>query len=213
MESIGLLLIFWYGILHAFGPDHLTAIADFSIGKNKTKTLIITILFAFGHGISLFIFAKLLEVYDIPESFTHYGDIISAMVIFFMGIYLLFMVFTNKININKHIHKGKEHIHIYFGKKHKHSNKDMTSAFTIGVLMGIGGIRGMLVTFSLLESSNIGFLLVFIFTFGVMVVFILFGLGILYINKNLLKSEKNIKIAFTSVGIISLIVGSNILLA
>ena len=213
MESIGLLLIFWYGILHAFGPDHLTAIADFSIGKNKTKTLIITILFAFGHGISLFIFAKLLEVYDIPESFTDYGDIISSMVIFSMGIYLLFMVFTNKININKHIHKGKEHIHIYFGKKHKHANKDMPSAFTIGVLMGIGGIRGMLVTFSLLENSNIDFLLVFIFTFGVMIIFILFGLCILYINKNLLKSEKNIKIAFTSVGIISLIVGSNILLA
>jgi len=38
MESIGLILIFWYGILHAFGADHLTAIADFSIGKNKRKT-------------------------------------------------------------------------------------------------------------------------------------------------------------------------------
>ncbi len=213
MESIGLLLIFWYGILHAFGPDHLTAIADFSIGKNKTKTLMITILFAFGHGISLFIFAKLLEIYDIPESFTNYGDIISSIVIFSMGIYLLFMVFTNQININKHIHKGKEHIHIYFGKKHHHSKKDMTSAFTLGILMGIGGIRGMLVTFALLDNSNVDFLLVFIFTFGVMIVFILFGLGILYINKNLLKSEKNIKIAFTSVGIISLIVGSNILMA
>ena len=37
MESIGLLLIFWYGILHAFGADHLTAIADFSIGKIEEK--------------------------------------------------------------------------------------------------------------------------------------------------------------------------------
>ena len=30
MENIGLLLIFWYGILHAFGADHLTAIAECS---------------------------------------------------------------------------------------------------------------------------------------------------------------------------------------
>ncbi|WP_277871741.1 hypothetical protein [Sulfurimonas xiamenensis] len=37
MEHLGLLLIFWYGVLHAFGPDHLTAIADFSIGKNKKR--------------------------------------------------------------------------------------------------------------------------------------------------------------------------------
>ena len=43
MET-ALVLIFWYGILHAFGPDHLTAIADFSIGKNKRKTLLITSL-------------------------------------------------------------------------------------------------------------------------------------------------------------------------
>jgi ABC-type nickel/cobalt efflux system permease component RcnA len=35
--ELSLLVIFWYGILHAFGPDHLTAIADFSIGKNKKK--------------------------------------------------------------------------------------------------------------------------------------------------------------------------------
>ena len=38
MEHVALSLIFWYGILHAFGADHLTAIADFSIGKNKRKT-------------------------------------------------------------------------------------------------------------------------------------------------------------------------------
>lgn len=31
------LLIFYYGILHAFGTDHLTAIADFSIGKTVEK--------------------------------------------------------------------------------------------------------------------------------------------------------------------------------
>ena len=67
MENIGLLLIFWYGILHAFGPDHLTAIADFSIGKNKQKTMLITILFALGHGLTLFIFAKILETYIIAD--------------------------------------------------------------------------------------------------------------------------------------------------
>lgn len=37
MENMALILIFWYGILHAFGADHLTAIADFSIGKKQKK--------------------------------------------------------------------------------------------------------------------------------------------------------------------------------
>jgi high-affinity nickel permease len=74
MENLGILLIFWYGILHALGPDHLTAIADFSIVKNKKKTMLITILFAIGHGTMLFIFAKILETYHISDSILGYGD-------------------------------------------------------------------------------------------------------------------------------------------
>ena len=212
MESIGLLLIFWYGILHAFGPDHLTAIADFSIGKNKRKTMTITTMFAIGHGVSLFIFAKILETYNISEDILGYGDIISALVIFGMGVYLLFLVFTNRINLNKHVHDGVEHVHIYFGKEHTHSNKDVTSAFTIGTLMGIGGVRGMLVTLGLVEAASVDFSMVLAFTLGVMLIFIGFGAVILYINSNLLKSIKNIKRVFTFAGLVSLVVGSNILL-
>lgn len=212
MESIGLLLIFWYGILHAFGPDHLTAIADFSIGKNRKKTMTITTMFAIGHGVSLFIFAKILETYNISDDILGYGDIISALVILGMGVYLLFLVYTNRINLNKHVHNGVEHVHIYFGKEHTHSNKDVTSAFTIGTLMGIGGVRGMLVTLGLVEAASVDFSMVLAFTLGVMLIFIGFGAVILYINNNLLKSVKNIKRVFTFAGLVSLVVGSNILL-
>lgn len=213
MENFGLAIIFWYGILHAFGADHLTAIADFSIGKNKKKTMLITTMFAIGHGISLFIFAKILEMYNISDEILAYGDVISASVIFGMGIYLLWLVFSNRINLNKHIHNGKEHIHIYFGKEHDHSNKDVTSAFTIGTLMGIGGVRGMLVTLGMVEASKVDFSMILSFTLGVMLIFISFGAFILYINKNFLNSKENIKRVFTVAGIISVIVGINFLIA
>ena len=172
----------------------------------------ITTMFAVGHGVSLFIFAKLLETYNISEDILAYGDVISALVIFGMGVYLLFLVFTNRINLNKHVHDGVEHIHIYFGKEHTHSNKDITSAFTIGTLMGIGGVRGMLVTLGLVESASVDFTMVLAFTLGVMIIFIGFGSFILYINNNLLKSKQNIRRVFTLAGLISLVVGSNILL-
>jgi len=213
MESLGLALIFWYGILHAFGADHLTAIADFSIGKNKKKTMLITSMFAVGHGVSLFIFAKILEMYHISEDILAYGDVISASVILGMGIYLLWLVFTNRINLNKHIHDGVEHIHIYFGKEHSHSNKDVSSAFAIGTLMGIGGVRGMLVTLGMVEASAVDFTMVLAFTLGVMIIFMAFGAFILYINKNLLNSKQNIRRVFTVAGVISVIVGTNFLLA
>ena len=208
-----LLVIFWYGILHAFGPDHLTAIADFSIGKDKRKTLMITTLFAIGHGLSLFVFAKILENIQISEEILAYGDIISATVIIGMGLYLLFMVVTNRIHLHTHEHKGKEHVHIWFGKKHDHNQIDTTSSFTMGLLMGIGGVRGMLITLGVVQGGMVDFSMVGAFTLGVMTIFIGFGLLISYINKNFLNSIDSVRRVFTIAGVISLIVGINILTA
>jgi len=211
--ELSLLLIFWYGILHAFGPDHLTAIADFSIGKDKRKTLLITILFAIGHGLSLFLFAKLLQGMHISHELLAYGDIISATVILGMGIYLLFMVATDRIQMRKHMHEGKEHIHIWFGKSHEHSDAVVeSSSFTMGLLMGAGGVRGMLVTLGAVGSGHVDLTMVAAFTAGVMLIFVGFGLVILYLNEHFLGSIANVRRAFAVAGVVSLIVGTNILI-
>ena len=211
--ELSLLVIFWYGILHAFGPDHLTAIADFSIGKEKHKTMLITLLFAIGHGISLFIFAKILQNIDISEDILAYGDIISATVIIAMGVYILFMVWSDRIHLKKHIHNDKEHIHIWFGDAHSHDNIDKSSSFTMGILMGIGGVRGMLVTLGAVQGGVVNFEMIAMFTLGVMSVFMAFGLVILYLNQNFLGNITNVRRTFTIAGIVSLIVGINILTA
>jgi ABC-type nickel/cobalt efflux system permease component RcnA len=212
--EMGYIIIFWYGILHAFGPDHLTAIADFSIGKSIKKTILITVMFAFGHGLMLFAFAKLLEIYNLPESITAYGDIISSSVIIAMGVYLLTMVYTNKIQLRKHIHNNKEHIHIYFAKEHAHNtDNSIVSAWSIGMLMGIGGVRGMLVTLTLLQGNNIDWIMILAFVLGVCLVFLSFGISILYLNKRYLTNITNVRRVFTTAGILSVIVGTNMLLA
>ncbi len=209
--ELSLLVIFWYGILHAFGPDHLTAIADFSIGKEKHKTMLITLLFAIGHGLSLFIFAKILQNIDISEDILAYGDIISATVIMAMGLYILFMVWSDRIHLHKHIHNNKEHIHIWFGDAHTHNNIDKSSSFTMGLLMGVGGVRGMLVTLGAVQGGVVDLEMVAMFTLGVMSVFMAFGLVILYLNQNFLGNITNVRRTFTIAGIVSLIVGINIL--
>ena len=211
MEA-GLVLIFWYGMLHAFGPDHLTAIADFSIGKNRRKTLLITSLFAIGHGLSLFVFAKVLQHTEISEDILAYGDVISAIVILGMGVYLLFMVATQRIQLSKHTHEGKEHIHIWFGKSHEHNNVANGSSFSLGLLMGAGGVRGMLITLGVLQGGVVDFMMVGVFTLGVMLVFVAFGMIIFYMNHNFLGNIQNVRRAFATAGIASVIVGTNILL-
>ncbi|MEA3434291.1 MAG: hypothetical protein U9R13_06875 [Campylobacterota bacterium] len=211
MEA-GLILIFWYGILHAFGPDHLTAIADFSIGKERRKTLLITTLFALGHGLSLFVFAKVLQHTEISEELLSYGDVVSAMVIMGMGIYLLFLVMTQRIQLSKHMHEGKEHIHIWFGRSHEHNNAVNGSSFSLGLLMGAGGVRGMLITLGVVQGGVVDLSMVAVFTLGVMLVFMGFGMFMFYINKNFLGNIQNIRRAFTIAGVVSLLVGTNILL-
>ncbi|HHD79320.1 MAG TPA: hypothetical protein ENK98_06775 [Epsilonproteobacteria bacterium] len=210
--ELSLLVIFWYGILHAFGPDHLTAIADFSIGKNKRKTLLITTLFAIGHGVSLFLFAKLLQSISISHEILAYGDIISATVIIAMGVYLLFMVATNRIQLRRHMHENKEHIHIWFGKSHEHNDDTVakTSSLTLGLLMGAGGVRGMLVTLGAVQGGTVDFSMVAAFTLGVMLVFGAFGWVMLYVNKNFLGNLTNVRRAFATAGVVSLVVGIRI---
>ncbi len=210
--EVGLVLIFWYGMLHAFGPDHLTAIADFSIGKNKQKTLLITALFALGHGLSLFLFAKILQHTQLSEEFLAYGDMISASVIIGIGIYLLTMVLTDRIQLRKHRHGEKEHIHIWFGKSHEHNTIDNSSSFSLGLLMGAGGVRGMLITLGAVQGGVVDLTMVGFFTLGVMVVFFAFGLLILYVNESFLGNLRNVRRAFATAGLVSLLVGTNILL-
>jgi ABC-type nickel/cobalt efflux system permease component RcnA len=210
--ELSLVIIFWYGVLHAFGPDHLTAIADFSIGKSKKRTMLITTLFATGHGLTLFIFAKILEDIEISDSILAYGDTISAIVIIGMGLYILFMVYSNRIQLRKHSHNGEEHIHIWFGKEHQHSSSETTTSFTMGLLMGIGGVRGMLITLGAIGGGEVNILMVASFTLGVISIFLTFGVVLLYLNQNFLDNIKSVKRVFTTAGIISLIVGTEILL-
>jgi len=212
--ELSLVVIFWYGIVHAFGPDHLSAIADFSVGKNQRKTLLITFLFALGHGISLFVFAKLLESMEISQDLLAYGDIVSAGVIISMGLYILFMVATERIQLRKHIHENKEHIHIWYGKSHEHIDDSVakTSSLTLGLLMGAGGVRGMLITLGAVNGGTVDFMMVGAFTLGVMLIFGAFGMVMLYVNQNLLGSLTSVRRTFTTVGLISIAVGTNILL-
>jgi len=213
--ELSLMLIFWYGILHAFGPDHLTAIADFSIGKSRAKTLWITFAFAVGHGLSLFIFAKLLQSVELSAEILEYGDLVSSSVIILIGLYLLYMAATDRIQVGRHTHEGKEHVHIWFGKSHSHEAADFekrtASALTIGALMGAGGVRGMLVTLSAIAHNEVGPMMVLAFTAGVMVIFMGFGYLIGLINDNLLVSKRNVRLAFATAGAVSLLVGSQML--
>ncbi len=81
-----------------------------------------------------------------------------------------------------------------------------------GFLMGIVGVRGMLITLGQSMEERLILGMVGLFTLGVMIVFVSFGLLILYINQNFLGNITNVKRIFTLAGVISLIIGTEILI-
>ena len=79
--------------------------------------------------------------------------------------------------------------------------------------MGIGGVRGMLVTLGVLHGQAVDFTMVLAFIAGVMVVFFSFGLVISWINRDILTNIHNVRRVFATVGTVSVLVGANMLLA
>jgi ABC-type nickel/cobalt efflux system permease component RcnA len=202
--EFSLLIILYYGILHALGPDHLSAIALFSIGKKKKETFMLSILFATGHGLMLYLLALFVgQIAD--ESILQYGDIISSSVIVIMGLYLVYLALVNDIRIDKHEHNTDKHTHIYYKDAHLH---DKSMLVTLGLLMGIGGIRGMLVTLSIISHQAVGFEMVLAFILGVSIVFLLFGYFIYLINTSFIHSANALRYGLFSVGLVSVAIGT-----
>lgn len=199
-----LLIIVYYGILHALGPDHLSAIAIFSIGKNKKEAILLSLLFAFGHGLMLYVMAQVISHFTNDELLA-YGDIISAAVILIMGLYLVYLAYTDSIKIDKHLHSHEQHTHIYYKDAHLH---DKSMLLSLGLLMGVGGIRGMLITLSAVAHQNVGPEMILAFILGVSIVFLCFGYLIYLINKRLAFSANSLRYAILSVGLFSIFIGS-----
>lgn len=202
--EFSLLIILYYGILHALGPDHLSAIALFSIGKNKKETFLLSLLFALGHGLMLYVLALFVgEIVD--DSLLEYGDVISSGVILLMGLYLIYLAMTNKIRIDNHEHESHKHTHIYYKDAHFH---DKSMLVSLGLLMGVGGIRGMLVTLSVVSHQAVGLEMLLAFIAGVSIVFLLFGYFIYLINTNFLRSANALRYGIFTVGLISVLIST-----
>lgn len=201
--EFSLLIIFYYGILHALGPDHLSAIALFSIGKKKKETLTLSLLFAIGHGLTLYLIALLIREVA-SDSILQYGDTISSIVILFMGLYLVYLAITNQIRVDRHKHQDHKHMHVYYKNEHLH---DKSVLLSLGLLMGIGGIRGMLVTLSVIANQSIGMEMIIAFILGVSFVFLLFGYLIYLINERMIRSVNTLRYAIMSVGFLSIALG------
>ena len=157
-----------------------------------------------GHGLMLYIMVQIIT-YFANDELLAYGDVISAAVIVLMGLYLVYLAFTDKIKIDKHQHNHEKHTHIYYKDTHLH---DKSILLSLGLLMGVGGIRGMLVTLSAVSHNSVGVEMILAFIIGVSIVFLSFGYLIYLINQRVAISVNSLRYALMSVGLFSIVIGT-----
>lgn len=187
----GLFIVLMYGIIHAFGPDHLSAIALTSVGKSKKEVLIISSFFALSHGIVLFLLAKFL--YLIAGSFIlQYADMITWTILFILGLNLIYIGLQDNINLFEYENNIKK-------------TKSRITIIVLGVLMGLGGLRGILVTLGAVSTTTLGFDMIIAFVFGTSIVFIGFGYLMFILNSSTKHNLRFFRKCLLAIGVISIV--------
>jgi len=169
------------GLIHAFEPDHLSAVStqllqnkNTTSGSKKIGLRSLTIssslrgaLWGMGHTSSIILIGLLIAglSLNIPNSFF----ISAEVVVGFMLIILAIFTFANKsIFKQKHIHphehsNGISHTHFHtHNENHKHGHK----AYLIGCVHGIAG-RGSLVALTASTMNGFDMMIYFLILFGI----------------------------------------------
>jgi ABC-type nickel/cobalt efflux system permease component RcnA len=169
------------GLIHAFEPDHLSAVStqllqnkNTTSGSKKIGVLSLTIssslrgaFWGMGHTSSIMLIGILIAglSLNIPDNFF----VSAEVVVGFMLILLAIFTFANKsIFKQKHIHphehsNGISHTHFHtHNENHKHGHK----AYLIGCVHGIAGSGGLV---ALIASTMNGFdmMIYFLILFGI----------------------------------------------
>jgi len=169
------------GLVHAFEPDHLSAVStqllqnkNTTSGSKKIGVLSLTIssslrgaFWGMGHTSSIMLIGILIAglSLNIPDNFF----VSAEVVVGFMLILLAIFTFTNKsIFKQKHVHphehsNGISHTHFHtHNENHKHGHR----AYLIGCVHGIAGSGGLV---ALIASTMNGFdmMIYFLILFGI----------------------------------------------
>ena len=169
------------GLIHAFEPDHLSAVSTQILKKNNNssvskklelRSLSISsslrgIFWGMGHTSSIMLIGLLIAglSLNIPDNFFISAEVIVGFMLIVLGI----LTFTNKsIFKQKHVHphehsNGISHTHFHtHNENHKHGHK----AYLIGCVHGIAGSGGLV---ALMASTMNGFdmMIYFLILFGI----------------------------------------------
>jgi len=182
-----LAMIFFAGVLHGLGPDHLAAITAFGAvaGRNFRRITFFSIRFASGHA--LVIAAAALAAHfgrtALPLAWERGFDLVAAGVLLLTGVVLLVALAMGKVSIHAHQHEHAgsvhAHLHAHFHHRAQHGHRHGKLAFLLGGLFALGGARSLLVIVpvALAATAATSLLRITAFTVGIAASMVAYGLA------------------------------------
>lgn len=203
---------FGLGLLHALDADHVMAVSSLSNTRpGWRRSLMFSANWALGHGgVLLFSGICLFGLgMAIPQSLQHVAEASVGVLLIVLGMNFFWHIHREKLKISKHSHGEIEHIH-WMEEKHatsstcendKQSDEPITRAdkhkpVMVGVLHGLAGSAPALALIPAVVQGNVvvALLYLFLFSAGVMLSMLAFGLGFASIQSYI--SHKSQKIFF-----------------
>jgi len=214
-----LIVIFFFGVLHGLGPDHLAAITVFGSrgGRQLHRLTFFSLRFALGHALVLAI-AGLLATFGkslMPSYMEARFDIAGGILLVGAGLFLIAGLLAGKFRLHTHSHQhlagSHKHFHLHVRDAHKHNHSHGLMAVLLGVFFALGGFRALLTVTPIALAPALGqsALRIMAFTLGIIAAMVAYGV-LTGVALEKLGSRRNVlwqQLSAYGVGVFSLIAG------
>lgn len=202
------------GIKHSFDADHLIGVSNIlTKSRSLASTVKMSFSWAFGHMITAVLITVLLFTFrdSILSFILDKFEILVAIMLIALGLISLYQARFFHTHKHKHSNSTHEHLHIHLkNSESDHSHKHM---FGVGIIHGLASNDELLLLLTVLLglSSLFDMILgVAVFSLGVVIGMIVFGIILTYpILK--IRSEQLVRIVNGTVGVVSIVYGVVIL--
>jgi sulfite exporter TauE/SafE len=186
---------FSLGLMHALDADHVMAVSALSNAKPSLKnTLLFCSNWALGHaGILLFSGVLLfgLGLY-LPAEFIHLAEVSVGLLLIALGLLFFWRIKSQTIRLDEHHHGEMVHRHWHLAdhsreSSHGESVKQAHTPVMVGMLHGFAGSAPALALVPAVSQGSLMQSLVYlvVFSLGVMLSMLFFGLGLGFIQQHL----------------------------
>jgi nickel/cobalt exporter len=177
------------GLLHAFDADHIMAVSSLSARKFSPQQLALFCgRWAIGHGATVCVLAFISIIFDwhLNHSVAVWAERLIGVMLLGVGLLIIFRFFGSEPTLTLQAHRhidGTQHTHLIGAAKHHEKHLPVL----VGVLHGVAGSGPLLVLLpSLIEKApSVGPLYVLIFSLGVLLSMLCFGLVLGVVQNNL----------------------------